>query len=182
MSGKKKKKIPRYIADTDDKNVLQRYFEEVGKIYEDNDNEFDIEYCEENRDKLLKMNLKCVIKTAKGYRGRGLSLEELISAGNEGLCIAWDKYNPKRNNNPVPIHLKIPDGKGNRIDIQGQPYSGKSHMIHFFFLRSGFYQAFNFLDDGQGTVIGIQLLFQTFIDIRCRHRLQHDRCGKRVTP
>lgn len=97
MPGKKKKKIPRYIADTDDKNILQRYFEEVGKIYEDNDNEFDIEYCEENRDKLLKMNLKCVIKTAKGYRGRGLSLEELISAGNEGLCIAWDKYNPKRN-------------------------------------------------------------------------------------
>lgn len=97
MSGKKKKKIPRYIADTDDKNILQWYFEEVGKIYEDNDNDFDIEYCEENRDKLLKMNLKCVIKTAKGYRGKGLSLEELISAGNEGLCIAWDKYNPKRN-------------------------------------------------------------------------------------
>ena len=23
---------------------------------------------------------------------------------------------------------------------------------------------------------------ETFIDIRCRHRLQHDRCGKRVTP
>lgn len=93
----KKKKIPRYIADTDDKNVIQRYFEEVGKIYEDNDNEFDIEYCEENREKLLQMNLKCVIKTAKNYRGRGLSLEELIGAGNEGLCIAWNKYNPNKN-------------------------------------------------------------------------------------
>lgn len=93
----KKKKIPRYIADTDDKNILQRYFEDVGKIYEENDNEFNIEYCEENREKLLKMNLKCVIKVAKGYRGRGMTLDELISAGNEGLCIAWEKYNPSKN-------------------------------------------------------------------------------------
>jgi len=104
---KKKKKIPRYIADTDDKNILQRYFEEVGKIYEDNDNEFDIEYCEDNREKLIEMNLKCVIKTAKGYRGRGLSLEDLISAGNEGLCIAWDKYNPKRNKIREKIFTEI---------------------------------------------------------------------------
>lgn len=92
-----KKKIPRYIADTDDKNILQRYFEDVGKIYEDNDNDFNIEYSEENREKLLKMNLKCVIKVAKGYRGRGMTLDELISAGNEGLCIAWEKYKPSKN-------------------------------------------------------------------------------------
>lgn len=119
---KKKKKIPRYIADTDDKNILQRYFEEVGKIYEDNDNEFDIEYCEENRDKLLKMNLKCVIKTAKGYRGRGLSLEELISAGNEGLCIAWDKYNPKRN--------KIREKIFNDINMCDEPISKQWIIEH----------------------------------------------------
>lgn len=72
----------------------QRYFKDVGKAYERNDNNYEIAYTPENRDKLIEMNLKCVIKVAKRYLGNGLSLDELICAGNEGLCKAWDKYNP----------------------------------------------------------------------------------------
>jgi len=72
----------------------QRYFKDVGRAYERNDNNYDIEYTPENRDKLIEMNLKCVIKVAKRYLGNGLSLDELICAGNEGLCKAWEKYNP----------------------------------------------------------------------------------------
>lgn len=79
-----------------DKTNLQRYFEDVGNIYDKNDNNFDIEYCPENRDKLISMNLKNVITIAKRFRGNGLSLDELISAGNEGLCVAFEKYNPNR--------------------------------------------------------------------------------------
>lgn len=74
----------------------QRYFREVNDIYVKNDNNYDIEYCPENRDKLIEMNLKSVISIAKKYQGLGLSLDELISAGNLGLCIAYDRYDKDR--------------------------------------------------------------------------------------
>lgn len=77
-------------------NSTQRYFREVNDIYDRNNNNFDIEYCEENRDKLIEMNLKSVIAIAKKYQGLGLTLEELISAGNLGLCIAYDRYDVER--------------------------------------------------------------------------------------
>ena len=78
------------------KTILQNYFDEVGRIYDKNDNEYNIEYSPENREKLIQMNLKGVVKVAKNYLGNGLTLEELIAAGNEGLIRAFDKYNPYR--------------------------------------------------------------------------------------
>lgn len=75
---------------------IQRYFKEINDIYEKNNNDYDIEYCPENRDKLIEMNLKTVISIAKKYQGLGLSLEELISAGNLGLILAYDKFDPQR--------------------------------------------------------------------------------------
>ena len=42
------------------------------------------------------MNLKAVISIAKRYQGLGLSLQELISAGNYGLVVAFDKFDPNR--------------------------------------------------------------------------------------
>lgn len=77
-------------------NPTQRYFREVNDIYEKNHNNYDIEYCPENRDQLIKMNLKSVIAIAKKYKGLGLTLDELISAGNLGLCIAYDRYDKNR--------------------------------------------------------------------------------------
>lgn len=77
-------------------NSIQQYFKEINHIYTKNNNDFDIEYCPENRDKLLSMNLKTVISIAKGFQGLGLDLQDLISAGNLGLVISWDKYNPKK--------------------------------------------------------------------------------------
>ena len=77
-------------------NSIQRYFKEVGDIYARHNNDYNIEFCPENRDKLIEMNLKAVISIAKRYQGLGLSLQELISAGNLGLCIAFDKFDPNR--------------------------------------------------------------------------------------
>lgn len=77
-------------------NSIQQYFKEINHIYTKNNNDYDIEYCPENRDKLITMNLKTVINIAKGFQGLGLSLQDLISAGNLGLVISWDKYNPKK--------------------------------------------------------------------------------------
>jgi DNA-directed RNA polymerase sigma subunit (sigma70/sigma32) len=65
-------------------------------VYNRNNNEFNIEFCQENRDKLIEMNLKTVISIAKRYQGLGLSLQELISAGNYGLIVAFDKFDPGR--------------------------------------------------------------------------------------
>jgi RNA polymerase sigma factor (sigma-70 family) len=77
-------------------NSIQQYFKEVGDIYTRHNNDYNIEFCEENRDKLIEMNLKTVVSIAKRYQGLGLSLQELISAGNLGLVIAFDKFDPNR--------------------------------------------------------------------------------------
>lgn len=77
-------------------NSIQQYFKEINDIYNKHNNDFNIEYCPENREKLIEMNLKAVISIAKKYQGLGLSLNELISAGNLGLVIAWDKFDPER--------------------------------------------------------------------------------------
>jgi RNA polymerase primary sigma factor len=74
----------------------QQYFKDINNVYERNGNDYDIEYCSENRDKLIEMNLKTVVSIAKKYQGLGLSLNELISAGNLGLVIAYDKFDPSR--------------------------------------------------------------------------------------
>ena len=77
-------------------NSIQQYFKEVGSIYAKHNNNYNIEFCPENRNKLIEMNLKAVISIAKRYQGLGLSLQELISAGNYGLVIAFDKFDPER--------------------------------------------------------------------------------------
>lgn len=77
-------------------NSIQQYFKEINNIYHKNENNYDIVYCSENRDKLIQMNLKTVISIAKKYQGLGLPLEDLISAGNLGLVVAYDKFDPGR--------------------------------------------------------------------------------------
>ena len=77
-------------------NSTQQYFKEINDIYTKNKNNYDIEYSEDNREKLIEMNLKSVISVAKKYQGLGLSLNELISAGNLGLVVAYDKFDPRR--------------------------------------------------------------------------------------
>ena len=84
------------VSEDSSTNSTQQYFKEINDIYTKNNNNYDIEYCPENRDKLIEMNLKTVISIAKKYQGLGLSLSELISAGNLGLVVAWDKFDPNK--------------------------------------------------------------------------------------
>ena len=93
--------IPNFVQNVlsgDGKNhsLLQSYFDDVKYVYENLPDE-ELEFTEANREAILNSNLKMVISTAKRYRNRGLSLEDLIGAGNVGLCVAWDKYKPERN-------------------------------------------------------------------------------------
>ena len=77
-------------------NTTQVYFREINDIYRKNRNDYNIEFKPENRDQIIKMNLKTVISVAKRYQGLGLNLNELISAGNMGLCMAFDKFDPSK--------------------------------------------------------------------------------------
>ena len=43
-------------------------------------------------EKLSHSKLRLVTAVAKMFKGRNLSMEELISAGNEGLVLAAEKY------------------------------------------------------------------------------------------
>ena len=80
----------------DEDSSIQKYFKEINKIYTENDSNYDIEYSPENRDRIISMNLKSVIAIAKCYQGLGIDFQDLISTGNEGLCRAWEKYDPAR--------------------------------------------------------------------------------------
>jgi RNA polymerase primary sigma factor len=51
---------------------------------------------EEARDKLIKSNLKLVIKIAKDYRNLGLEYSDLIAEGNLGLVQGVEKYDPTK--------------------------------------------------------------------------------------
>lgn len=99
--------ISKYSTQTNDVNITQQYFREINNIYVKHKNDYNIEYCEENRNKLIEMNLKTVVMIAKKYQGLGLTLNELISAGNLGLVIAYDKFDPTRSKLKDDILLKI---------------------------------------------------------------------------
>ncbi len=72
--------------------LLQIYFDEIKDIYSSLKHIDSLPHTEENRECILNGLLKMVINMAKRYQGMGLPLEDLISAGNVGLCVAWDKF------------------------------------------------------------------------------------------
>lgn len=105
-----------YGIDTENEssnNSIQMYFNDVKRIYEKNNNDYNIEFTEENRDKLIEMNLKSVISVAKAFRNLGVPFEDLINAGNLGLCKAFEKYDPERSvikEKMLELVSKLPDG------------------------------------------------------------------------
>lgn len=110
-------------------NSIQQYFKEVGNIYARHNNDYNIEFCPENRDKLIEMNLKTVISIAKRYQGLGLSLQELISAGNLGLCIAFDKFDPNRSKLKDNV-LSCIEPLGDEISFEELSNAVKKYMTY----------------------------------------------------
>src|SRR5262245_1508085 len=49
------------------------------------------------RERLVRSNLRLVVNIARGYRRCGMSLEDLVEAGNLGLLAAADRFDPDRN-------------------------------------------------------------------------------------
>lgn len=122
-------------------NSTQQYFKEINDIYERNGNDFDIVYCEKNRDKLIEMNLKTVISIAKKYQGLGLTLNELISAGNLGLVIAYDKFDPSRSKLKDDI-ICILDGMNNSFTC-AELYDALKEFLTYGDIKKKFGDKFN---------------------------------------
>lgn len=80
--------------DGNDIDLLKLYLNEIGdyKILT-REEEIDlIKQGEIGRKKLCEHNLKLVVSIAKGYRGNGLPMGDLIQYGNEGLVLASKKF------------------------------------------------------------------------------------------
>lgn len=104
---------------SDDCNIIDIYFNEVKREYilhpmnESND----LDFLPENRDIFLKNNLKLVVGVAKKYTNVGVPFEDLIQAGNIGLCDAFEKYDVERTNLRSAI----------KRDVEAQPQGNISY-------------------------------------------------------
>lgn len=91
--------VKQYTDKTFDNNI-DRYFNDVKKEYIMHPmNESDeLIFCDENREVFLKNNLKLVVNCAKRYRGLGMPFEDLIQNGNEGLLLAFGRFDTSKAN------------------------------------------------------------------------------------
>lgn len=95
-----RKKLAYVYTNKTHDNVIDIYFNEVKREYILHpQNECDsLEFLPENRDIFIKNNLKLVVNCAKRYQNLGLSFEDLIQAGNEGLLSVFDKFKTDKAN------------------------------------------------------------------------------------
>ena len=81
-----------------DENTLRMYLNEINRIpmltreEEDKTARAAAKGDIAARDRLIKGNLRFVVKVAKKYQGQGLSLDDLISEGNIGLITAIERF------------------------------------------------------------------------------------------
>lgn len=88
---------------TDYKNeLLNSYLKDIAKFKVLNSDEVAILVSKAQsgdlsaREQLINCNLRFVVTMAKKFQNRGVPLMDLISAGNEGLCVSIDKYDPNK--------------------------------------------------------------------------------------
>ena len=88
------------------------------------------------KNKLINSNLKFVVSVANSYKGRGLSMSDLVAEGNLGLLKAYYKFNPKKDVKFISysvywIRQTIMEAlqKRNSIDSEDLPLDYESHDI-----------------------------------------------------
>lgn len=97
----KELKISKNILN-ENSDILKDFFKDISK-YEMSSGEEQIELAKKAKlgdqiakDKLITSNLRFVITCAKKYVGQGVPLVDLINAGNLGLILAVDNYDPDK--------------------------------------------------------------------------------------
>ena len=86
------------------------------------------------REKLIKSNLKFVVKIAAKYQNRGMTLSELISDGNLGLIMAIEKFDPDKDIKLISyavwwIKQRILYALEKRLEVTGCVH-GSANMCH----------------------------------------------------
>jgi len=93
---------PRSLAGEPERDLLDRYLDEIGRISllshprlvalarEARRGD------EEARKRIILANLRLVVHLARGYRARGMPMLDLIEEGNLGLIHAVDRFEPER--------------------------------------------------------------------------------------
>lgn len=83
-------------------DILKNFFKDIDK-YKIYSGDEQIQLAKEalagnkkSREKLITSNLRFVITCAKKYTNQGVPLIDLINAGNYGLCLAIDNYDPDK--------------------------------------------------------------------------------------
>jgi DNA-directed RNA polymerase sigma subunit (sigma70/sigma32) len=84
------------------KQSLEEYLTEIGRkemLLKEEEDALSMAIQEKGPDckeveRLVQANLRFVVAVANQYQGRGLTIEELIEAGNEGLRKAAETYVP----------------------------------------------------------------------------------------
>jgi len=91
-----------YESQTDRENTLRSYFDDIATstpLSREREVELSARIQEGDmgaRDELVQANLRFVIDVAKHYQNRGLSLADLIGAGNLGLMTAAERFDGTR--------------------------------------------------------------------------------------
>ena len=91
-----------YEIQSDKENTLRSYFDDIATstpLTREREVELSVRIQEGDiraRDELVQANLRFVIDVAKHYQNRGLSLADLIGAGNLGLMTAAERFDGTR--------------------------------------------------------------------------------------
>lgn len=101
-------------------NNIDIYFNDVKREYimHPQNESNNLEFLPENRDVFIKNNLKLVINCAKRYRNLGVPFDDLIQAGNLGLCVAFDKFDTNRGKLRKQIIDNIEDFDGDGFSLE----------------------------------------------------------------
>lgn len=110
----------KYVSKASFDNNIDTYFNEVKREYilHPMGESESMAFIPENKDIFIKNNLKLVINCAKRYQNLGLPLEDLIQAGNEGLMIAFNKFDTKRDNLRYAIIQDIENCENNMFTYE----------------------------------------------------------------
>lgn len=121
LERKARQSISRHYASqkTFDNNI-DIYFNDVKREYimHPQNESNNLEFLPENRDVFIKNNLKLVINCAKRYRNLGVPFDDLIQAGNLGLCVAFDKFDTNRGKLRKQIIDNIEDFDGDGFSLE----------------------------------------------------------------
>lgn len=89
-----------FTTETSSQSPLETYLREINEtalLTPDEEQELALAIGEgdaEARDRMVRANLRLVVNIARGYTGKGLSLQDLIEEGNLGLLRAVEGFDP----------------------------------------------------------------------------------------